>query len=237
MSQREVEVKVGVSMIELGSMAIPPKDMLVTAGYNFDEVSEVITTVKEEVYKQIERYIEVEAPSLDLPNLMEAYANDLVYSIISPIIYEFKRKTGRKKVRLLREKQIISTDLETGGFEEFVVVDAVSVTEHKYVLIVEAKRGLLGAGLGQCLLSLKDMSDNNNGGVVYGFITTGDNWRMLSYDGVSFRMTENLHVMFETMGKDKDRWMRDYSLLVDCVYAALSNGGIVEKDAPSRANC
>ena len=120
--------------------------------------------------------------------------------------------------------------METSGFEEFVVVDTVSVTEHKYVLVGEAKRESLGAGMGQCLLSMKDMSGNNSGGVIYGFVTTGDSWRMLSYHGVSFRVTEKLLVMFETMSKDKERWMRDYSLLVDCVYAALSNGGIVEKD-------
>lgn len=43
-------------------------------------------------------------------------------------------------------------------------------------------------------------------------------------------MTDKLQVVFKTMGKNKDRWMRDYSFLVDCVYAALCNGGIVKKD-------
>ncbi|RPB22817.1 hypothetical protein L211DRAFT_826286 [Terfezia boudieri ATCC MYA-4762] len=143
MSLQEVEERIGVSMIHLGSSVIAPKDMLVAAGYKFEEVSDVITTAKNEVYKQIERYIAVEVPSLDLSNFMEPNVNELVYSIISPIIYEFRHKTGREDVKLFREKPIISTDLETGGFEEFVVelipVDYISVDEERFVLVVEGK--------------------------------------------------------------------------------------------------
>ena len=47
----------------------------------------------------------------------------------------------------------------------------------------------------------------------------------------SFRMTDELHVVFETIDKNKDKWMRKHSFLVDCVYAALSSGGIVRKGA------
>ncbi|KAF8466159.1 hypothetical protein BDZ91DRAFT_725638 [Kalaharituber pfeilii] len=225
MSQSDVEQRIGVTMLNLASTITAPKDMLVAAGYKFDEVSEAIKTVKDEVYKQIVRYLDVEVHPLDRANFMESNVNDLVLLIILPIIQEFKRKTGRKTVKLFREKQIISTDLQTGGYEDFVVVDAVSITEHKYVLIVEAKRESIGAAMGQCLLAMKDMCDSNHGGVVYGFVTSGDSWRMLSYDGVTFVVSEELQAMFETMGKDKPRWLRDYSLLVDCVYAALSNGG------------
>ncbi|KAF8454351.1 hypothetical protein BGX38DRAFT_1328574 [Terfezia claveryi] len=182
-------------MIHLGSSVIAPKDMLVAAGYKFEEVEDVITTAKNEVYSKYPFASSVEFYGTECQRLgLFDY---------SPIIYEFRRKTGREEVKLFKEKLIISTDLETGGFGG----------------------ELLGAGMGQCLLSMKDMGDNNNGGFVYGFVTTGDSWRMLSYDGVLFRVTEKLHVMFETMGKDKDRWMKDYSLLVDCVYAALGKGG------------
>ena len=66
---------------------------------------------------------------------------------------------------------------------------------------------------------------------MYGFVTTGDSWRMLSYDGRTFKMTDNTEVVFDTMARNKEKWFRDYSLLVDCVYAALGNGGIVKKDA------
>ena len=70
---------------------------------------------------------------------------------------------------------------ETGGYEESIVVDAISVNEDKYVLVVESKRSNLGVAMKQCLLALKDMKDSNSGGgEVYGFITTGEVWQMLS---------------------------------------------------------
>ena len=51
---------------------------------------------------------------------------------------------------------------------------------------------------------------------------------MLKYDGTSFQVTEKFHAAFETMCEDKERWMKDYSIVVDCVYVGLRNGGIVE---------
>lgn len=43
-------------------------------------------------------------------------------------------------------------------------------------------------------------------------------------------MTEKMDVTFDTMEQDKKRWIKDYSVLVDCMYAALSSGGIVQND-------
>lgn len=43
-----------------------------------------------------------------------------------------------------RERKIISVDDKTGGYDEFVVVDVISVMEEKFVFIVEAKRSSLG---------------------------------------------------------------------------------------------
>ncbi|KAF8418865.1 hypothetical protein EV426DRAFT_709065 [Tirmania nivea] len=61
--------------------------------------------------------------------------SDLVLYVIGPILSGFHRRAGRN-VRLRREKEIISTDNETGGKEEFVVVDLVDVG-------VERMEGLL----------------------------------------------------------------------------------------------
>ncbi|RPB13386.1 hypothetical protein P167DRAFT_112262 [Morchella conica CCBAS932] len=114
--------------------------------------------------------------------------------------------------------------------EEFVMMDMISVMEQYSVLVIEAKRSSLGEAMKQCLLAMKDMRDNNSGGEVYGFVTTGETWRMLRYDGISFKMTRKIEVLFEGMGQEKGLWMKDYSALVDCMYVALSNGGIVKKD-------
>lgn len=35
-------------------------------------------------------------------------------------------------------------------------------------------------------------------------------------------------VLFRTMGTAKERWMNDYSVVMDCMYAALNNGGILK---------
>ena len=66
--------------------------------------------------------------------------------------------------------------------------------EEKFVIIIEGMKGTAGEALKQCLLSLKDARDQNSGGVVYGFITTGESWRMLRYDG-TFQMTNKMDVI------------------------------------------
>ena len=104
------------------------------------------------------RHIRVEGYPEDYPDFTEANINHLVYAIIIPIIDDFKSRTGRGTVRLCREKQIVSRDSRTGGEEEFIVIDQISVTE-RYIVVIEAKRATLSAAMGQCLMSLKDMGD------------------------------------------------------------------------------
>ncbi|KAF8425877.1 hypothetical protein EV426DRAFT_572902 [Tirmania nivea] len=109
-------------------------------------------------------------------------------------IVEFKEAT--------REKEAVSTDNVTGSEEEFVVMDRIKVTEEKFVLIAEGKRSSTGEGIIQCLLAMKDAWVNND-------------WWMYRYDGTSFVMTEKLKVLFETMEKDKKRWIDNYSVVVN----------------------
>ncbi|KAH8148459.1 uncharacterized protein LAJ45_07562 [Morchella importuna] len=142
---------------------------------------DAILKTKEKVYDGIVEHLEIEGyPTEANPDFKEANISDLVYITLHPILFDFKRKTGRT-VRLLREKEIVSTDGETGGTEEFVMVDLVSVTEEKFIFIVEAKRSSLGQAMKQCLLAMKDMRDNNGGvGEVYGDKQAGCT---ISYDG------------------------------------------------------
>lgn len=60
----------------------------------------------------------------------------------------------------MREKEIISTDNETGGA---VVMDRIPMGQEKFVVVMEAKRS-----------SDETVFVDNNGGEVYGFVTTGD---------------------------------------------------------------
>ena len=77
-------------------------------------------------------------------------------------------------------------------------------------------------------VALKDMRDNNGDGKVYGVVTTGKIWQMVEYDGVSFRMTEEMIVLFLKMDKNEKRWLSSHSVIVDCLNFALNNGGIAK---------
>lgn len=222
----QAEKRLGFRIRSLKAVSVDT--MLANAKYSFGrECPDAIFKTKEGVYDSIVQYLIIEGyPTEGDPDFKEANIHDLVYAIISPILVSFIRMTGCQSIRLRREKEIISTD----GLEELVMVDLVSVEDEKFVLIIEAKKNSLGQAMKQCLLTMKDMSDNNGGVEMYGFVTTGEHWRMLRFDGTSFVGTNTFSVLFETMETDKDEWLKNNSVVVDCMYAALSNGGIVQND-------
>ena len=47
----------------------------------------------------------------------KAHISDLVYTIISTILFDLKRKAGLTSIMLSREKEIVPTGSETGGIE------------------------------------------------------------------------------------------------------------------------
>jgi hypothetical protein len=186
----------------------------------------VLEEVRSWVYRNIVEYVRHEGyPGLN-PDLNEANINDLVYAIIIKILSGFSDATGLDGLRLKREKHIVPADSTTHGDEGFVMVDQIPPLEEKLVLIVEAKEIFLLQAMKQCFLGLKDISENNGrGSEVYGFCTTGESWQMVRYDGQDFCMTRTFEVLFEGMDQDKDLWMKKYSVVIDCMYVALSNGG------------
>lgn len=52
---------------------------------------------------------------------------------------------------------------------------------------------------------MKDARGGNRGGIIYGFVTTGAQWRMLKYDGNSVSKTEIMMLVFDTMSEEKER--------------------------------
>ena len=76
----------------------------------------------------------------------------------------------------------------------------------------------------QGILAMKDAC-NENKSVLYGFITIREDWRIVKYDS-TFQMTEKFTILFDSMDKDKDRWMKKGPIMVDCINFALSNGGV-----------
>ncbi|CUS11656.1 unnamed protein product [Tuber aestivum] len=187
-------------------------------------VPDMILKLKRKIYQDLANYIQVGGyPTEASADFREGHINDIVAFTICPIIGQFNHVT-KQKLRLAREKVITAVDSATGGMEEFVVMDYISHNQEGYVLVVEAKKASLGEALKQCFLSLKDMRDYNGRGTVYGFVTMGDSWRMISFDG-EFTVSQKIELLFESMGAEGERWMADYSILVECLNVALSNGG------------
>jgi len=137
---------------------------------------------------------------------------------------------GGRPIYLRRKKEVIAVDDDTDE-EEFIMVNLIGPeTEAKHILVTEGTRSTIMQAMKQCLLAMKDMRGNNDQGMVYGFVTTGVDWRMLSYDGTNFRMTRQFRALFDGMEEDKVRWMKDYSIVIECMLFALSNGGLVQEN-------
>ncbi|KAG0135878.1 pyridoxal phosphate-dependent transferase [Tuber indicum] len=210
------------SNLTLTLREIPVKHML--EGKNVLLGPDVILKVKKQVYRDLASYVVAEGYPIEAdPEFTKGNLKDIVLLAILPIVAQFKSETTRN-LRVVREKEICSPGSTTGGMEEFVVMDLISFHHEKYVLIAEAKKLPISEAREQCFLSMIKMRDLNGGGTVYGFITMGESWRMISFDG-KFAVSEKIQLMFDTMGKEEERWMADYSILIDCFNVALSDGG------------
>ncbi|KAG0643672.1 hypothetical protein HOY80DRAFT_944770, partial [Tuber brumale] len=227
-SLAEAEKRLGFRFMKFECHGISISQMLAEAkpeieGLGKDQVQEI----KEKVYDRIIEFVGCEGyPTESVESFKEANINDLVFSILAPIVSNFRERTKRD-IFLLREKQITAPDSKTYGNQEFVLVDLIGLENEKYVFVVEAKKSSLIEAKKQCLLAMKDMGDHNGGGVVYGFVTTGEQWQMLRYDGAVFTQTHNFLVLFRDMGQEREKWMKEASTVVDCIHAALRSGGFV----------
>ena len=68
----------------------------------------------------------------------------------------------------------------------------------------------------------------NGGGKIFGLLATGEDWHVFEYDDNGFHMTDRFSLLFCTMGKQREGWMRAYSALVDCMNVALRNVDNIE---------
>jgi len=230
MSKQATEKRLQVRISNLILASNPIDEILHQRGKAKYDVSDT----KEKVYARLVEYLDCEIyPSMAEDDFTESTVYDIVTAVLLPTLSDFKHKSQRGDMKLYKEKGILSVDEETGGKEEFVVMDFISSTEEEkertFVLLVEAKRASLALAFRQLLLALKDMWDTNGGkGIVYGFATTGEDWQMVTYNG-GFQLTDKFSVMFPSMGKPerKEKWMKEFSVIVDLIYMALEEGGNV----------
>ncbi|KAG0643600.1 hypothetical protein HOY80DRAFT_1087678 [Tuber brumale] len=216
---REAEKRLG---LRLNLRGIPVKRML--DGKHVLLGPDTILKLKRKIYQDLVNCMRAGGyPTEAKADFMEGDINAIVGFTIYPIVAQFTCETERK-LELSREKEITSIDSSTSGVQECIVMDYISCYQRKCVLVVEVKNALLGEAIKQCFLCLKDMWDFNGGGTVYGFITAGDCWRMISFDG-TFMLSDKMESMFDSMVENEEKWMAEYSILVECFNVALSNGG------------
>lgn len=158
-------------------------------------------------------------------NLTAGNIADLVFTIISPILGAYKREMDVGDLR--RRRRIIYVNDEIDGREEYITLDLVTLYDKEHIVIVGGIGSCLEQAMKQCLLTMIDMDCKNR--KVFGFVTTGESWRMIEYKtrinrkfGM-FKMTNKMGILFNTMveAKGKAIWLKEYSVLVDCMYAAL----------------
>jgi hypothetical protein len=110
--------------------------------------------------------------------------------IIAPLLFEF-RELLDCQVSLFSGSDF-SVDIESGlnGVCDFLLTRSPSefVIEAPAIIIIEAKKGELNAGWGQCaaeMIAAQKFNSANNQGVatIYGCVTTGTRWQFLKLTG------------------------------------------------------
>ncbi|KAI9911019.1 hypothetical protein PsorP6_010542 [Peronosclerospora sorghi] len=110
------------------------------------------STIKRRAYDRLCDLIVSEGyPEGGLEPIKEVNIQDCVGDMLRAIIADFIRSENRKGLRLLREREWISSDQSVDGQEEFLVVDHISSHDKRYILVVEAKRDNFAKGMTQCL--------------------------------------------------------------------------------------
>jgi len=229
---RQAEKRLGFRIKHFEKKGIPVSKMLTEAEPEIPGLTdEQIQQTKEKVFDNIVQCVEAKGYPMDSDeDYNMGMVTDLVMLIFLPIMEAFRRGTTRL-LSLQREREIIAVDSEMGGIQDFVGVDFVAPGQRKFIFVVEATNSLVGQAKRKCLLALKDIGDNNDEGIVYGFVTTAEQWQVIRYDrdGTTFTQSDRFPVMFPGMGHEKERWMKEGALIVDFIHMVLRSGGFTAK--------
>ncbi|KAF8420105.1 hypothetical protein EV426DRAFT_719599 [Tirmania nivea] len=115
-------------------------------------------------------------------------------------IFLSERGYAGRDIIIEREREISSEHAEVSGNLDFVLIDLITPAGSKddyvsnYVLVVECERSSYAAAKRRRMLSMKDMRESNGGGD-YDFVTTGEDWQLIHYNGV-FTQSEKFMAVF-----------------------------------------
>ncbi|KAJ3375206.1 hypothetical protein HDU92_000773, partial [Lobulomyces angularis] len=125
--------------------------------------------------------------------LIRSYSNlteDQAVALIQMYrIGHFKRQEQRQGIKLRREKMIVAKDKESGGFEEFSIVDTISEIPEEPIepiIVVECKSE-----------SVNNASNNPS----YGILSTGVSWSFIKYSDND--ISEEVTTIFPRMSQQK----------------------------------
>ncbi|KAG0128420.1 hypothetical protein HOY82DRAFT_541260 [Tuber indicum] len=227
-SMHEAEKRLGFRFVEFEMYVIHVGLMLAQAMPCIKGLkNKQVQKTKEMGFENIIRYVEGEGfPTEFDKHFDEAIMNNLVLLIILSILTDLKCETGRNLL-LRREKVNIAASSKMRGFWKIVKMDFIRVGNKMFGFVVEAKKSTVGQAKKQCLLALKDIGDNNDAGIMYGFVTSGGQWQMIQNDSRGFIQTDRFQVLFGRMGLEKERWMKERSVMVDFIHMALRSRGLV----------
>ncbi|KAJ3220931.1 hypothetical protein HK099_003890 [Clydaea vesicula] len=216
-TQTDTENRIGKKFTDICNNARPITDLL-----NLNITMDKSYNIKEDVYKGLCMCIDIEDyPMGNIEPFKESNITDFAFITLAHIIKYYKDIENISSIKLRRENVITSKDGETGGKEEFIIIDCIEMKD-RYILIIEAKTTSLINCLKQCILALKDCYDNNNDGKqVFGLLTTGIAWQIVIYTDEEINISEEIPSAFPLMSHDKDRWIKNYSMIVDCIYNIL----------------
>ena len=179
---------------------------------------EQVKRTKDKVFQNILDSIEGGGyPTESEDNCNNAMVRSLVASILLPILAAFRHETGRS-VRLQRG------DRKVG---DTISANFIGYGDRRLVFIVEAAQPSIWPAKRACMLALKEIGDNNPGGIVYGLVTSGDAWQIIRYQREIFTQTDPVQVVFRTMERDKAKWLKESSIIVDFLDAAMRSEGFV----------
>ncbi|MEQ8999311.1 MAG: hypothetical protein RID53_22645 [Coleofasciculus sp. B1-GNL1-01] len=110
--------------------------------------------------------------------------------IIAPILIELERRNPKKLSIYSGEKLDVDEEQGLKGECDFILSKSpVSLTMQAPIIsLVEAKKGDIKGGLGQCIAQMLGAQrfnelENNSISGIYGCVTTGEDWQFLKLEG------------------------------------------------------
>ncbi len=118
--------------------------------------------------------------------------------LVSPVLTEVKRLTGEQIQLFSGEEFNVDKERGLNGFCDFLLSRSTApyVIEAPILMLVEAKKGELDVGLGQCVAEMlaAQLFNENAGKVIvtiYGCVTSGKLWQFLKLEGKDVSIDTN----------------------------------------------